>query len=169
MRKFTFSFKSLLVAFLLMGGANAWADEAVLSFYLGSGGAEATSANSITGASGSAAEGFTISITGNIEKNWSAGNGSITYSETSYKTLKNSNGAQNTITLPTGKVATKVIFYAVANNGTTNAVLNEFDGEPCSDVVSSKQDYSNPTVIEKTISRKNWLTSKTLCLSVNHR
>ena len=144
---------------MLIGGGNyAWAAEAILSINLGTNGAEASNANSITGASGCAAEGFTIAITGNNTKNWTAGNGSITYLGTTYKTLKNSNGAQNTITLPSGKVATKVTFYAVINTGETNAVLSEVDGVSCSDAVTSKQDYSKPTVIEKIISRKNSFT-----------
>lgn len=157
-KKLLNSLRVLLVAAGLLMGANAWADEAILSINLGTDGAEATASNSITGASGSAAEGVTIAITGNNTKNWTAGNGNITYSGTSYKTLKNSNGAQNTITLPAGKVATKVTFYAVINSGTTNATLNEVDGIACSDEITSQQDYANPTVIEKTISRKNSFT-----------
>ena len=126
------------------------ADVAVVSFNLGKDGAEASGANSITGASGCDAEGFTVAITGNTEKSWSGGNGSITYNEKTYKTLKNSNGAQNTITLPDGCNATKVVFYVVAN-ADSNAKLSEFNGTSCSDEVTSLKDYANPTVIEKTL------------------
>ena len=123
--------------------------KAILSWQLGTNGANATAANSITGASGSAAEGFTIAITGNTTKNWSVGNGSITYNGTSYTTLKNSNGAQNTFTLPAGMYAHKVEFYAVTNDNDTKGKLSEFNGESCNDDVNSLNDYSNPTYIAK--------------------
>ena len=128
---------------------NSDTSEAILSWQLGTNGADATAANSITGATGSAAEGFTIAITGNAGKNWTQGNGTITYNGTSYKTLKNSNGAQNTITLPTGMYAHKVEFYAVTNDGETKGKLSEFNGSSCSDDVNSLKDYSNPTYIAK--------------------
>ena len=104
-----------------------------------------TSANDIT------VNGIKIAITGNAGKNWSEGNGTITLNEIDYKTIKNSNGAQNTATLPEGKKATKVVFYAVAN-ADSKGVLSEFNGESCSNDVTSIKDYSNPTVIEKTLS-----------------
>ena len=128
---------------------NTNTQKAVLSWYLGVNGAEASGANSITGAAGSAAENFTIAITGNTGKNWSKGNGSITYNSTSYMTLKNSNGAQNTVTLPTGMYAHKVEFYAVTNHDDTKGKLSEFNGSSCNDEVSSLKDYSNPTYIAK--------------------
>ena len=123
----------------------------VLSWNMGTGGAEATVANVITGANGCAAEGVTIAITGNTEKNWSAGNGSISYNGVTYKTLKNSNGAQNTVTLPEGKKASKVEFYATTNQGTEPGELREFNKESCNDKVTSLQDYKNPTYISKTL------------------
>ena len=104
-----------------------------------------SSANDIT------VNGIKIAITGKAGKNWSQGNGDITINETAYKTIKNSNGAQNTATLPEGKKATKVVFYAVAN-ADSKGVLSEFNGESCSNDVTSIKDYSNPTVIEKTLS-----------------
>ena len=109
-----------------------------LSWQLGTNGANATDANSITGASGSAAEGFTIAITGNTTKNWSNGNGSITYNGTSYMTLKNSNGAQNTVTLPAGMYAHKVEFYAVTNSDDGDANLSEFNLTSCTHSVTSR-------------------------------
>ena len=45
-----------LLTLLLTVCSGAWADEAILSWYLGTDGAAASSGNSITGASGSAAE-----------------------------------------------------------------------------------------------------------------
>ena len=143
-----------LLTLLLCAVTSSWADDAILSMNMGADGAQASSANSITGATGCAAEGFTIAITGNQTKNWSAGNGNISYNTVSYKTLKNSNGAQNTITCPSGKVATHVDFYAVTNDGSTKGKLSEIDGTSCSDVVNSLQDYSSPTVISKDIANK---------------
>lgn len=123
---------------------------AVLSWNMGEKGAEATAANVITGAAGCAAEGYTIAITSNASKSWSAGNGTISYSGVNYRTLKNSNGAQNTVTLPAGKKAKKVEFYAV-NNYTDrgHGALSEFNGEACSDSVYALADYNNPTRISK--------------------
>lgn len=147
-----------LVTLLLCAVVSVSADEAVISWYMGANGAAATSANSITGASGCAAEGFTIAITGNTSKNWSNGNGDITYSAVTYKTLKNSNGAQNTITCPTGKVATQVVFYVTTNDDKATAKLTEIDGTACSDEVSSQKNYTSPTVITKSIASKSSFT-----------
>ena len=133
-------------------GKETTVSTAVLSMNLGANGAEASAANSITGAAGCAAEGFTIAITGNTGKNWSAGNGNITYKGTAYKTLKNSNGAQNTVTLPTGMYAHKVEFYATTNATDGDGKLTEINGTSCSDAVTSRQDYTNPTYISKRLS-----------------
>ena len=128
-------------------GAKA-ADESAILYWESS----QTSANSIQIGD------FTIAITGNTGKNWSNGNGDITIGSTSYKTLKNSNGAQNTITCPDGYVATGITFYAVTNDGSTKGKLSELDGTPCTDEVSSLKDYSNPTVISKNIEEKESFT-----------
>ena len=130
--------------------AGMWADTAVLSWQLGENGAEAKAANSITGATGSEAEGWTIAMTGNTEKNWAAGS-KLTYNGKEYKTLKNSNGVKITVTLPTGKFASKVEFYAVTNDETTKGTLKEFDEETCKDTVHSLKDYAHPTIITKTL------------------
>ena len=121
----------------------------VLSWNMGENGAEATAANVITGAKGSAAEGFTIAITGNTTKNWTAGNGSISYNGITYKTLKNSNGAQNTVTMPQGKKVSKIEFYAVNNHDTDHGKLSELNGTTCDDKVTSQRDYNTPTLISK--------------------
>ena len=144
-----FTLLTLLVALV----TSAWAEEAVISWNMGANGEAATGANSITGASGCDAVGFTIAITGNTGKIWYAGNGDITYNTKTYKTLKNSNGAQNTITCPSGKVATQVVFY-VTSNADSSGSLTEIDGTSCSDAVSSLKDYENPTVITKSIDNK---------------
>ena len=137
---------------------SAWADNAVISWNMGKDGATATGANAITGASGCAAEGFTIAITGNESKAWSAGNGKFTLDGVEYTSLKNSKDAQNTITCPTGYKATHVKFIVVTNDDKTASSLTEFDGTTCSDAVSSLKDYTNPTVIEKDIDNKESFT-----------
>lgn len=133
-----------LLTLAVLGITGAWAEEAVLY-------STGTSANSIT------VNDFTIAITGNTEKKWSDGNGDISFDGKAYKTLKNSNGAQNTITCPEGKVATKIVFLATSNADSAGK-LSEIDGTSCSDEVSSKKDYSNPTRIEKTIENKSSFT-----------
>ena len=143
MRKFF----TLALATLLSAGV--WADTAVLSWQMGENGADATAANSITGAAGCAAEGWTIAITGKTDKEWNAGNGKIFLNGDSVMTLKNSNGAQNTITLPEGLYASKIEFYAVTNDSTAKGVLTEVDGVACKDSVESLKDYDHPTYIAK--------------------
>ena len=129
--------------------ASMLADQVTLAWNLGENGAAPEAANSITGATGSPAEGWTITITGNANKNWSAGNGKIFLNGDSLMTIKNSNGAQNTITLPAGLYASKVEFYAVTNDDATKGTLKEFDGATCKDSVHSLKDYTNPTYIVK--------------------
>ena len=138
---------TLLCAALLTTGM--WADQVTLAWNLGENGAAPEPANVITGATGSPAEGWTIAITGNTSKNWSAGNGKIFLDGDSLMTIKNSNGAQNTVTLPEGLYASKVEFYAVTNADDAKGTLKEFDGEACKDSVHSLKDYDNPTYIAK--------------------
>ena len=150
-------FFTLLALAVLGVTSSVWAEEAILSYNLGEGGNEATSANVITGATGSAAAGFTIAITGNTSKNWTNGNGSISYNGTSYRTLKNSNGAQNTLTCPDGYVATNITFY-VTSNADAAGKLSEIDGTSCDEEVSSIKNYSSPTIISKDINNKSSFT-----------
>ena len=58
--------------------------------------------------------GFTLQITGNEAKEYSAAS-KITIDGTEYTTIKLSNGAQNTLTLPAGKIATGITFYSYVN------------------------------------------------------
>ena len=141
--------KFFTLAFTALLSAGVWADTAVLSWQMGENGADATAANSITGAAGCAAEGWTITISGNADKKWNAGNGKIFLNGDSVMTLKNSNGAQNTITLPEGLYASKIEFYAVTNDSTAKGVLTEVDGVACKDSVESLKDYDHPTYIAK--------------------
>lgn len=138
---------TFLTATLLSAGL--WADQVVIAWNLGENGAAPEAANVITGAAGSPAEGWTIAITGNTEKKWNAGNGKIFFNGDSLQTIKNSNGAQNTVTLPDGLYASQVEFYAVTNDTTAKGTLKEFDGEACKDSVHSLKDYDNPTYIMK--------------------
>ncbi|MBR4263070.1 MAG: hypothetical protein IKQ48_00640 [Paludibacteraceae bacterium] len=141
---FTFAFAALL-------SAGVWAETAILSWQMGENGAYAEAANVITGATGCAAEGWTIAITGNTSKNWTAGNGKIFLNGDSIMTLKNSNGAQNTVTLPEGLYASRVEFYVVTNDTAAKGVLAELDGEVYKDSVESLKDYDHPTVIVKAL------------------
>ena len=141
--------KFFTLAFTAVLSAGVWADTAVLSWKMGVNGTDATAANSITGAAGCAAEGWTIAITGKTDKEWNAGNGKIFLNGDSVMTLKNSKGAQNTITLPEGLYASKIEFYAVTNDSTAKGVLTEVDGVACKDSVESLKDYDHPTYIAK--------------------
>ena len=58
--------------------------------------------------------GFSLQITGNTSKNISGGK-AITVGGNQYTTMKVSNGAQNTLTLPTGMVAAGITFYSYVN------------------------------------------------------
>lgn len=68
-----------------------------------------SSANAVT-----TADGFKLQITGNETKNLS-GASKINIDGTDYTTIKLSNGAQNTLTLPEGKVAEGITFYSYVN------------------------------------------------------
>ena len=130
-----------LLLLLMTAVTGAWAEDVVV--YWASGTSEA---NEIT------INGVKLAITGNTDKKWSQGNGSITLGGSSYTTLKNSNGAQNTVTLPANAQATKVVFY-VTTNADSSGKLSEFNGTNCNDQVTSCKDYGNPTVIEKSLSK----------------
>ena len=58
-------------------------------------------------------EGFSLQCM-NEAKNLESGN-EFTINDTKYRAIKFSNGAQNTVTLPEGFIATKVTFYATIN------------------------------------------------------
>lgn len=153
---FTFTFGGKQVCFIAIVTYSAEAPEepkpyGLLSYNLGENGADlgdAGKVNSITGATGSAAEGWTIAMTGDATKNW-AGGGKLGYKGNEYKTLKNSNGVQITLTLPEGRYATDVEFRSVTNDDAAVGSLKEFDGVSCKDTVFSLKDYTNPTIIAK--------------------
>lgn len=80
--------------------------------------------NAIDGNYGTAYQDYQLAITGNTQKNWSNGEKIIvpgitvdgmTFENDSVVSLKVSNGAQNTITLPEGKKAVRLTFYSYVN------------------------------------------------------
>lgn len=139
----------LAVIVMIVGTSSVLAKELIV--YHNDGNYTAASSDNNTFSTYSWDDGFNLQLTGNIGKNYSAGNGDITISGVSYKTIKNSNGAANTFYAPSGSLITKVVFY-VTSNADESGYLNSFNGESCSDEVTSHKDYSNPTVISKTIS-----------------
>lgn len=85
--------------------------------------------NSMTGKADTDAEGFTLAITGNDTKTWSYGSNDITTTGGVLQTIKLSNGAQNTLTLPAGLKATRITFYSVINSGVNRtSYWKEFQG-----------------------------------------
>lgn len=98
-------------------------------------------------------DGSKIAITGNTSKTIGAGK-DITIDGKKYKTMKVSNGAQNTLTLPEGQVTKKLTFYSYVNKGEQTdraAYWKEVGGVPY-DVIASGgelmcfQDFENPDV-----------------------
>ncbi|MBQ0075327.1 MAG: hypothetical protein KBT34_14190 [Prevotella sp.] len=69
-------------------------------------------------------DGATMQISGNTEKSYASA-GSIK----GVSSIKNSNGAQNTFTAPTGKVIKSVTFYFAANKDGEEGKLSEINGE----------------------------------------
>jgi len=144
----------LSVLLLLMGISSASAKTAFFSsmYMTGqpSGTSGSTVANNVWYGNGTNLDaGNVIQITGNKGKGLTK-QSTITIGETSYDAFKNSNGAQLTITLPSGRTAYSVDFYATAN-GATDATLGEFEGTTCSDVINSHQNGAKPTKISKTL------------------
>ena len=149
-QKFTYLLSLMLMC--ILGASNAMAETAVFSASTmtgqASGTAGSTVANNIWYGNGTnLAAGFTIQITSNLGKAYTAqnpSNGNFSLGTS----FKNSNGAQNTITLPTGYTATSVKFYVTAN-ADDDAKLSEINGTSCNDAVTSHKDGTNPTVITK--------------------
>jgi len=81
--------------------------------------------NMMEGAENDEAYGFSIVCTGNLEKSYTSG-GNSPKMKVPYKgeilertPIKGSNGAQNTVFMPSGAKATKVTFYSVRSDATT--------------------------------------------------
>lgn len=104
---------------------------ATKTIWMGHGSFDNNTTNSMTGMSGDDAEGIVMTITGNSDKKWSSGNAKIKIGNIERTAIKLSNGAQNTITLPTGMKATRITFYSFINGATSNtkSYWKEFKGE----------------------------------------
>ncbi len=72
-------------------------------------------ANVWTAAQIGAPEGWSLQITSNDTKNIASSSDKITVDGVAYKSIKLSNGQQNTVTLPEGYIANSVTIYATAN------------------------------------------------------
>lgn len=84
--------------------------------------------NVMTGAAGDDAAGIVLAITGNTEKKWS-GSSVIKIGDIERTSIKLSNGAQNTMTLPNGMRATRITFYSVINTAEARtSYWREFNG-----------------------------------------
>ncbi len=103
--------------------------------------------------------GFSIMIM-RSDKGMSAGS-NITIGGTQYKSIKVSNGAQNTLTLPEGKVAKGITFYSYVNSdkdGWENSYWKEVAGiENEASTMTSQKDGANPDVREFTFPAGNQL------------
>lgn len=90
--------------------------------------------------------------------------GSITIDGVAYPTIKLSNGAQNTVTLPEGYVANAVTIYSVINKDGATArpcYFKEIDGVEYTsdkDYLVSFKDFANPDVSYFTLKGKNTFT-----------
>lgn len=99
-------------------------------------------------------DGATVTITGNSGKSVSSGS-RITIDGTEYKSIKVSNGAQNTFVAPSGRKATQVIFYSYINKGEGDTDRTSFwaevDGNTFTaetgTVLKSYQDGTNPDIV----------------------
>ena len=123
---------------------------------------DATAANSVT-----LAEGVTVQITGNESKNIQSAN-KITIGEAQYTTMKVSNGAQNTLTLP--KKATGITFYSYINKASNAENLRDsywkevagvtYDAETSGGLMScySDGDKTNPDVRSYTFEATDVIT-----------
>ena len=147
-QKFTYLLSLMLMC--IFGVSNAVADTALISASTMTGQAadgDRTANNLWIGDGNNLDAGFSVQITGNLAKAFTAqnpSNGKFSLGTS----FKNSNGAQNTITLPTGYTATAVKFY-VTTNADDDAKLSEINGTSCNDAVTSHKDGTNPTVITK--------------------
>ena len=92
--------------------------------------------NTMNGKGETDAEGFALTITGNSEKIWSSGYFNLYIDGNEYETMKLSNGAQNTLTLPSGVKAKRITFYSVINSAEARkSYWQEFNGTNINDNV----------------------------------
>lgn len=111
--------------------------------------------NMLTGTEGDLAEGFSMVITGNLDKYYSAADKiNVDYNGQTLNrtTIKCSNGAENTVFLPAGAKATKITLWSYTNVTTPNRVSYwaSVGGvqytEENSVILASTKDTANPSV-----------------------
>lgn len=151
MKKTLLRLSLLSVLCMLFGGVSMAKTAIISSTYMvgqPTGTHSSTTANNVWFGDGKNLDaGFMVEISGNRGKSLSK-QSKITINGTEYDAFKNSNGAQNTITLPTGYTAYSVDFYVTAN-GSGDALLSEVAGVACEDAVTSHQNGAKPTIISK--------------------
>lgn len=92
------------------------------------------------------AHGGKLEITGKDDKAFGTGK-DITAAGDSYKSIKLSNGAQNTLTMPEGKTAKKVTFYSYVNKKAAEAAEANYWAEINGVEYKTKEDAENPATL----------------------
>ena len=110
-------------------------------------------------------DGATLQITGNASKTLS-GASNITVNGVEYKSIKLSNGAENTFTCPEGKTAVGVTFYSYVNKDAENrppywaAVDEQTFTEETATILKSYKDTKNPDIVTFPVNAKRAFTFK---------
>ena len=108
-------------------------------------------------------DGATLQITGNASKTLS-GASNITVNGVEYKSIKLSNGAENTFTSPEGKTAVGVTFYSYVNKDAENrppywaAVDEQTFTEETATILKSYKDTKNPDIVTFPVNAKRAFT-----------
>lgn len=90
-------------------------------------------------------DGAVMTISGNSSKNYGKGGATITVNGAGYSSIKNSNGAENTFTAPTGKKIYRMDFYAVPNNEGDAPKFTNFNGTVLDIAITTAKDGANAT------------------------
>ena len=110
-------------------------------------------------------DGATLQITGNASKTLS-GASNITVNGVEYKSIKLSNGAENTFTCPEGKTAVGVTFYSYVNIDNENrtpywaSVDEQTFTEETATILKSYKDTKNPDIVTFPVNAKRAFTFK---------
>ena len=110
-------------------------------------------------------DGATLQITGNASKTLS-GASNITVNGVEYKSIKLSNGAENTFTCPEGKTAVGVTFYSYVNKDAEArvpywaAVDEQTFTEETATILKSYKDTKNPDIVTFPVNAKRAFTFK---------
>jgi hypothetical protein len=108
--------------------------------------------NMMVGAENDEAQGFSIVLTGNLQKSYTSG-GNTPKMKVPYKDeilertpIKLSNGAQNTVFMPENAVATKVILYSVTGTNASNrtSYWKEVAGQTYTESTTTVLDLNAP-------------------------